>query len=458
MLQKSVLLRMLVMGILMVVLMVPLGMTHGVIAERTARRDQVAIDISRTWGARQTLAGPVLEVPYQYVDPDARDATGAPRARTRRGSLVLLPERLDVEGTLEAGTRSRGPFSSVVYTARLVLRGHFGVPDRSPVALADATFNWLDATASVGVSDPRGIASGVRFVWAGREVVVRPGVADTGVATTGIQARNLAVAPDTPTSFEITLDLRGTGGLDVVPVGSETSLALASRWPHPGFGGQLPHDHRLTAEGFDARWQAGWFARGFPAAWDRTDMDVVALGNTTRAAAMRIDLLQPVDVYQQSERAVKYAALFIVLTLAVTFLREVTASDLVHPVQYLFVGFGLCLFYLLLVSLAEHITFDRAYLCAASSTVGLIAWYWSGVSNGRRGGLTLGTALGALYGYLYLLLRLEDFALVAGATGLFVMLAIVMAMTRHVNWFALRLGDGGPAHADAAPPRPVQGP
>jgi inner membrane protein len=154
--------------------------------------------------------------------------------------------------------------------------------------------------------------------------------------------------------------------------------------------------------------------------------------------------VQPVDVYQQAERAVKYAALFIVLTLAVAFLREITSRLAVHPVQYLFIGFGLCLFYLLLVSLAEHVRFVVAYLVASSATVLLLAWYWSGVLRSWRAGVSMGLALTGLYGYLYLLLRLEDLALVAGATGLFVMLAVIMAMTRHVDWFSLRIADAAP--------------
>jgi inner membrane protein len=440
MLQRSVLARMLVMGVLLVVLMIPLAMTQGVITERASRRDEVSRDISRTWGDRQVVTGPVLSVPYRHVVREERVGEAAARESVRTGHLVLLPEQLDVEGRLDPETRARGPFSAVVYTARLTLRGQFGVPDTSVVSGAGVTFLWDQATVSLGISDPQGIASRLRFVWAGSEARVIPGVDDTGLSAAGVQTHVVASA-DAPTTFEIGLDLRGTRALDIVPVGNETTMRLTSAWPHPGFsGGQLPAEHRVTSEGFEARWQAAWFARGFPAAWVRGDIDSRALQAQATASALGLALVQPVDVYQQAERAVKYAALFIVLTLAVAFVREVTSQEVVHPVQYLFVGFGLCLFYLLLVSLAEHIRFDVAYLAAASATVALLSWYWSGVLRGGRRGVTMGVALTALYGYLYLLLRLEDLALVAGATGLFVMLAVVMAMTRHVNWFALRLG------------------
>lgn len=443
MLQQSVLARMVVMAMLLAGLMVPLALTQGVIAERTARRDEVADEISRTWGRQQTVLGPVLSVPYRYEVREERggDAT---RQVTRTGYLVLLPEALSVQGRLDPEVRARGPFEAVVYTSHLGLQGRFGVPDTSAVSQPGVTYLWDEASLAIGISDPRGIASGLRVTWNGADVTASPGVGESGLVDQGVQVRGVRVTPASPASFAITLDLRGTTRLAVVPVGNDTVIRLGSAWPHPGFaGGQLPVTHRIAADGFEARWQTAWFARGFPATWARGQLDEKALRTQATAAAVAVDLVQPVDVYQQAERAVKYGVLFIVLTLAVAFVREVTSRLAVHPVQYLFVGFGLCLFYLLLVSLAEHIRFDLAYLVASAAIIALLSWYWSGVLRGWRQGATMAVALTALYGYLYLLLRLEDLALLAGSSGLFVMLALLMAMTRRVDWFALRLG--GPA-------------
>ncbi|BCS35384.1 cell envelope integrity protein CreD [Luteitalea sp. TBR-22] len=439
MLQRSVLARMVVMGALLLVLMVPLAMTRGIIVERTVRRDEVAADISRTWGDRQVLVGPILSVPYRFVVREAREVDRLPRDVVRVGRLMVLPATLEASGRLDPEVRARGPFSAVVYTARLVLRGRFASIDTSVIPEA-AAVAWEDATVSLGVTDPRGIAPGLRLAWNGRPVDVVPGIDDVALAATGVRARRVALLEGQPSTFEVTIDLRGTRTLSIVPVGNETTLRLSSSWPHPGFsGGQLPVSHEVGRDGFEARWQSGWFARGFPAAWVRGQDDDRSRRARAEASAIGVDLVQPVDVYQQAERAVKYGALFIVLTLAVAFIREVTSRGLVHPVQYLFIGFGLCLFYLLLVSLAEHLAFGRAYLIASASTVLLLSWYWSGVLRAWRAGLSMGAALCVLYGYLYLLLRLEDLALLAGASGLFVMLAVVMAMTRRVDWFRARL-------------------
>jgi inner membrane protein len=162
------------------------------------------------------------------------------------------------------------------------------------------------------------------------------------------------------------------------------------------------------------------------------------------ASAFGVALVRPVDIYQQAERAVKYAALFIVLTFVIAFLWEIIHGAPVHPIQYVFIGFALCVFYLLLLALSEHIGFDLAYIAAAVANVGLIAWYWSWVvRSGARHGILMAAALSALYGYLYVLLRQEDHALLGGALGLFVMLALVMFLTRRIDWYTLTVGPRG---------------
>ena len=184
-----------------------------------------------------------------------------------------------------------------------------------------------------------------------------------------------------------------------------------------------------------------YFGRGFPAAWTDSGLDREKLKGQADAASFGVTFVQPVDIYQQTERAVKYAALFIVLTFVVFFLYEVMRARLLHPVQYVFVGFAICVFYLLLLSISEHVGFDRAYACAATATTLLIATYSAFALGGASKGALMGAAIAALYGFLYLLLRLEDYALLAGSVGLFAMLALLMLATRRVNWYELRLGD-----------------
>jgi inner membrane protein len=425
------------MGILMLGLMVPLMMVRGVVSERASRRDEAAAEIGRSWGGPQTVAGPVLAIPYRYkwVDPAGRSKAGSAHA-------YFLPSALEVQGTVEPELRRRGLFEVVVYRSRLEVTGRFARPDFAGLHPGPEHIQWDEATLALGVTDPGGIARRVTLRASGSEEAFVPGIADVGLFVAGVQApvRGLSEATgDVAVALEI--DLNGSRHLRFLPAGNDSSVHLASAWPHPSFvGGPLPESRQIDSRGFDATWRVPYFARGFPPRWTSVDLDRERLKAQASASAFGVTLLQPVDIYQQTERAVKYAGLFIVTTLVIAFLWEIVRAALLHPIQYLFVGFALCVFYLLLLSLSEHVGFDRAYLAAAAATIGLLAWYWGRVVNGVRQGWTMGLTLAGLYGFLYLLVRLEDYALLAGSLGLFGLLATLMYLTRRVNWYDLRLG------------------
>jgi inner membrane protein len=298
------------------------------------------------------------------------------------------------------------------------------------------------ATISVGLSEPRGIVAPLALNWDGHEQKFVPGTPDIAIGVAGISSTVVLPEQERDIPFEITLEVNGTRDLRFTPMGNETMVQLSSPWPHPGFiGAPLPQERRVTSAGFTAAWNVPYYGRSFPASWSvvtiNRDQHAQAIAN----ASFGVSLVRPVDIYQQSERAVKYAALFIVMTFVIAFLWEIIHGVPVHPVQYVFIGFALCVFYLLLLAVSEHVGFDRAYVSAATANIALIAWYWTWViRSGARHGVLMGMVLSALYGYLYLLLRLEDYSLLAGAVGLFVMLAAVMFLTRKIDWYTLRIG------------------
>jgi inner membrane protein len=439
--RTSPIVRMVVMGLLLFALNVPLTMTCGLVSERASRRDAVVQEIRRDWGGSQTVSGPVLSVPYRHSWTDAQG-----RAQSATSLYHFLPDALEIDGTIEPGERKRSLFTVIVYTARLKIRGRFAPPRLADFKPTPDAVMWSDATLSVGVSDPRGIARAGDVTWNGKPQRFVPGASTSGLFTSGMQAQADGVDADRtePIPFELDLEIKGTREFRVLPAGNETTMRLASAWPHPSFVGTTPDPPRVDANGFAAAWRVPYFGRGFPPRWNAADQPLAArIADQAGAAAFGVALIQPVDIYVQSDRAVKYATLFIVLTFVIAFVWEVTGGSLVHPIQYLFVGFTMCVFYLLLLSLAEHVGFDTAYAAAATATIGLLAWYWSWVLGGRRQGAVMGSALTVLYGYLYLLLRLEDYALLAGSAGLFVMLALLMFLTRRVNWYDLKLGSSG---------------
>ena len=236
-----------------------------------------------------------------------------------------------------------------------------------------------------------------------------------------------------PFSFE--LALRGSGDLRFQPAGMETRVELESPWPAPGFTGAfLPGERRIGETGFTASWKVPYYGRDYPQVWRDTDVEASAL----ERSAFKVSLVLPANAYQQTERSVKYAALFIALTFATFFLLELLSPARLHAVQYLLVGFALCLFYVLLLALAEHLGFAPAYAVAAAATVGLIAAYCRSILGGLRWAGVMLACLTALYGYLFVVLRLEDYALLLGALGLFAVLALVMRLTRDLDWFTLQ--------------------
>jgi inner membrane protein len=430
--------RLFIMAVLLVALNVPLTMMCSVVSERATRRDRVADEISHDWGQAQTVGGPVLSVPYRY---SWTDSSG--RIQSSTGIHHFLPEALEVDGVIEPGERRRTLFTVIVYTARLTMRGRFAAPRLTNIRPVPDAVLWDQATVSVGVADPRGIARVVDITWNGQHQRFVPGVGRIGLFTTGIHAPAPGILSDRPDPlrFELELEIKGTRQFRLLPAGNETTVSLTSTWPHPSFVGTTPDPPRIDSTGFAASWRIPYFGRGFAPEWKGGDQQLdEALARQAEAAAFGVALVQPVDIYVQTDRAVKYAVLFIVMTFVIAFLWEITGGVLVHPIQYLFVGFTMCVFYLLLLSLAEHGGFDLAYIVAACATIALLAWYWSWVLGGRSQGALMAAALIVLYGYLYLLLRLEDYALLAGSAGLFAMLALVMFLTRRVNWYELKLG------------------
>jgi inner membrane protein len=437
--RNSAIARLVVMGTLTLVLLIPLTWVYSTVSERASRRDGAVAEVSATWGGPQTVGGPVLSVPYTVA---WTDNNGRPQRAVHRAHF--MPRDLQIEGTIAPETRSRGIFDVVVYRSSLKVTGTFVRPDMEWIRPAPERIDWDQAVLQVGVTDPGGLVRRTALSWGTRTVPFSGGSADVGVFRSGIHAQVPSfegAAAGTALPFAFTLDLNGTHDFRILPSAEETVVALTSTWPHPSFiGTALPETRRIDAGGFAARWRVQDFGRPYPARWTSVAMNRDQLAEQSAGSAFGLSLVRPVDIYQQAERAVKYSVLFIVLTFLVFFLWEVFSPALLHPMQYAFVGFAMCVFYLLLVSISEHTGFDRAYVLSSTVTILLIAGYARAVLRGLRQTASVGAALVTLYGFLYLLLRLEDYALLAGSVGIFLVLAFVMFITRRMNWYDLKLG------------------
>lgn len=429
--RRSHMLRLAGIGVLALVLLIPILLIDGIVGERETRRQAAVDEVSCQWGGNQRIFGPVLIVPYTHRVSDGR---GGLHDEAR--AAVVLPTELHADGHLETATRTRGVFSIPVYTAAVTLSGTFVTRDLPELGADAATAAWDRAELVLGLSDVRAIQISPTAAWNGAPIQFLPGSAALAPLTKGIHAP-VSSGPG-PSTFSVQTRFNGSVGLTLTPVGERTVATVQSNSGAPSFqGAWLPTERAIAGNGFRATWDIPFLGRNYPQVWAAPGGMDALVG----ASGFGLDLVRPVDQYRMADRSVKYAILFISLTFGTIWLIEVLATIRVHPIQYLFLGAALCTFYLLELSLAEHIGFALAYAIAASSVVALITSYAHAILH-RFGWMALvGGSVTALYGYLYVLLMNEDYALLIGSIVLFFALAGVMFATRRVNWYTVGRGE-----------------
>ena len=431
--------------LLLLLLQIPLFMTGGVLRERQRYQLQATEEIAGIWGRRQLVTGPVLAVPYAYRATVIRSRVVNGRAvqveeTELTGAMAyFLPETLAVNGTVEPELRHRGIYDTVVYSTKLKLAGHFK-PDFAAAGIDADRIDWGKTRVLFGVSDLHGIRSvGPITLAEGRESSWETSDGTTGVFLP-LMAKVAGVTAGIRLEFAMEAALQGSERLEIAPVGKTTSVTLQSAWANPSFmGASLPVTREVSAGGFKAEWQVSHFSRGFPESWNTRSVKNEEMTGKMEAASFGVRFAQPVDAYSMAERAQKYGILFFVLVFTVFFLFEVTAGLRIHPLQYALVGVALCLFFLGFLALSEFWATGWAYTTAAAGCTLLVSLYaWSFLQTGWRT-LVIGGGLGATYGYLYFVLKSQDYALVAGTAALFGALALVMFCTRRINWYDLEV-------------------
>jgi len=438
---RSLVIKLGTITLMVLLLIIPIEMISGIVNERQQRRNDVVQDIARSAAYQQKLTGPVLVVPYSKTmrvwKKNAETETRYQEEYEVAGKLFFLPEQLDVNGNLQIETRSRGIYQARLYHADNRISGFFTIPQHWGVPENPEDYRFDHPYLALGISDIRGIENAITFKENGKSVKFEPGT-QVEFLGSGVHATLPAESAAEAGRIEYSLDLKllGTEKLHITPVGRESTVTMTSDWPHPGFIGDfLPIERSIGANGFTARWQTSLFS---------TNLEELLTKCTEKAECkdfnnvqFGVNLVDPVDQYLKSDRAIKYALLFIALTFAGFFLYEVLKRLAVHPVQYGLVGMALAFFYLLLLSLSEHIGFFYAYLASSTACVSLIGMYVVSVLRSTSRGIGFGVGLAALYGLLYGLLSAEDYALLMGSLLLFGLLGVVMMLTRKVDWFCI---------------------
>jgi inner membrane protein len=440
--RSSQMLRLFSVGLLALLLQIPIAMIGGLVAERQERRQAAVTEVSSKWGNVQSIIGPVLIVPYTYRSTET-SASGLQITRTETRNAIFLPEQLRVRGSIDAELRHRGIFSIPVYKVGLTLEGEFTRPSFAELGLEPAGVAWERAQLAIGISDARAIQQETAVTWNGKPVSFLPGTGAFTDGGTGIHAVVGLANGGQRAQFSFPLSLNGSLGVYLTPFAQNTIVELQSNYGHPSFQGNwLPVERSVWDAAFRAKWSIPFLGRNYPQAWKAE----VGMRKEIDGSRFGVELVNPVDHYRMAERSVKYAGLFILLTFATLWLIEVLVGVRVHPIQYLLLGGALCLFYLLELSLSEHLGFPLAYTVASFSVVALVAGYSVVALHHIRRALFVIAVVSLLYAYLYILLMNEDYALLIGSVGLFLILAAIMYATRRVDWYAV--GTRSPAPLD----------
>lgn len=421
-------------GFIMLVLLVPILLLNGLVYERKQRAAEVRAEVAQSSSRAQTLLGPLIrlelerEVEHKQLVMEDGVQREVISTRTEQELRLLLPERLRWDGSFQSERRGRSLFMALLYHLQLKSQADFRLQ-----GLLSQGERIKRADVLVGLGDNRGIRS-VRLRVGGAELAVEPGAVLPWLESGLNAALPRSALNGERLSVQLDLQLSGTEAIDFVPVGADSEIALSGDWPHPSFrGALLPQVPELREDGFSAQWKVSRLA-------SQAQQAVLQCGagqahcHSLASQAFGLALVDPVDRYLMTERAMKYALLVLVLVFGAVFFVEVVGGSELHPLHYGLIGLALAMFFLLLLALSEHLGFAFAYLLAAVACIALIAVYLAGVLDSRRRGWISAGLLGGLYALLYLLLKAEDHALLGGAVALFGCLAVFMLATRKVRW------------------------
>lgn len=426
-------------GFLVFAISVPLALVWVMLSERQNRAGTVQSEIASDWGRGQRIIGPYFIVPYTAKTTviDAGKQVEVERERF----AIFLPDSFNASAEANTEIRKRSIYNVTVYRSNITMEGRF--PEVN-IALLDAnavSARWQDAFLAVGISDVSGLKNNVELETDSlKGIPFEPSIGIEGMGYPGIHARihpgneqtNNSLKSSSPMNYKIGLALNGSSFLRFAPVGRESSVLVKSDWPHPSFIGFLPASRTIANTGFTAEWRIPHLARSVPQSWSEGRQNIT-LDRFTNAD-LGVNLYVPVDFYSLVERSLKYGFMFIATVFGGVFVMELLSKRRVHPIQYIFVGLSVTTFFVLLLALSEHLGFARAYIAASATTSMMISLYVGKVFDSVYRGLVMLGIFVILYGLLYFILQLEDYALLAGALVAFALLTATMFATLRVNW------------------------
>lgn len=446
----SVLFKLAIIGFLTLLLLIPSEWIQSLIRERQNRQEEVLKDISDKWSSSQLLQGPVMILPYR-ITRQITDASGKISREDAITNVYILPDKLNISSDIEPEIRHRGIFDAVVYNAKMSVSGNFTPLELEKSGISPEKILWDKAKVVIGLSDLKGLKNNPTIQLDNRQYAVEPDFTSLDLFT-----NNLIILPDlskernTALAFSFNLDLRGSTELNFLHLGKSTDVTVKSSWADPSFTGRyLPEDPKIDQRGFSAQWKIPFFNRPYPQQWiaDNTSLHTstepeavhpptenVDQGRKLEETVFGVKFLLPIDQYQKTMRTAKYSFLIILLTFLSLFFTELLYKKKVHILQYVLIGAAMTIYYTLLLAFSERIGFNGAYLLASVSTVLLISTFIAMLLKSRKPVLIFGTILTTFYIFIFVIIQLQDYALIFGSVGLFLTVAVMMYLSAKMDW------------------------
>lgn len=460
--QKTLFIKSLTVGLLMLIIGIPLMMIEDTIKARSNFRNEAVRSIAADSVGQQTLLGPILVIPYseQYEEEEVVNAATKhtiKRQRNLQKRLYVFPDELKMQSTIDTDQRYRGIHKVLVYSGQNDINGSFHLPNQSAFQRekSGSTIVLGNAFVSIGLSDTRGLKNVPSMRWDAQEIEFQQN-SQLNYIKQGLHAPigKIPTENNKTIAFTLSLHIDGIEQFSLVPIAKNNQVTIRSKWEHPQFYGRFlpsPKERKIDASGFQATWKISSLSSNaqqqfLGSEYGQQETRVLTSApNGVEAAApsvasvdsFGVAFIEPINIYSQSDRAIKYGLLFVALSFAAFFLFELLKQLPIHPIQYALVGLALVLFFLLLVSLSEHLQFVWAYMIASTACLSLISFYLSYALRSWKRGVGFGVALTLLYGVLFGLLQSENNALVMGSILLFSVLAAIMLITRKVDWYQI---------------------
>jgi len=427
--------RVIMVGLLTLVLLIPLQYVKSLISERSLRQDEVSTEIAQSWGGSVYFYGPILKVPYKVVsETEVTDNVTKKVSIQRTASTefaYFFPDELKANINAQTQAKSRSKYESAVFSAAMQFKGHYPTPDFSSQGIAPESIEWEKASILVNTNNLKSIKGGVNINLNGKQYPFEPAARaneNDSIATLETPAINLRDAFRGTMPFDLKINYDGSKELAIVPIGKLTEASMTSNWASPKFTGNFIPDRRtITDKGFDADWKISHLNRPF------VQQHFTALPDLHKYA-FNVQFLIMVNEYQQNERASKYGFLVIGLTFLIFFLIQTISKISIHIFQYGMIGIALIMFYTLLIAITEHSSFRFAYIIAGIAVVVMIDLYSISILKNKKFPLFIAASLTGLYSFIYVIIQLENYALLAGSIGLFLILGAVMFFSRKIDW------------------------